>query len=494
MATSPGNNFAYTQLTPLENSVPRMMEYQDQRGFQKRQEDREIALLDEQKKQREFERKQQLRDRFLKNIQAYDTGSKTLNEVTGNVIVRAMEEMIPLVELLDNPSVSEREKMKAQLKLQNLQQLPENLKRVTDFYSSQAQMYNEGVANNRLWRDPMFERAFQDGFQNVAVDLDENGLPIVGFIDKNNDGVNDVVGVQPFEEIKNMYSPFQFQPKFDYDALLKDATAKIQPETNQTDDGNVQIKTTGLPKDKATSYARSLFVQADGSPTPEMMSVARERGLNPFDVNDQNSVVNSFVSDMSLRTKSGREETRKDSALDWERERRLAASEKKAEDNPVSLNVVETPPIYKEANRMPAKGYKTVSLTNGPVVNSIVVKGKTITNPRMDSYSVFKNKNGVNQIVAEISYEDTKGASREVFTGGDTAKENTGLRLKTKVVVLTQEDAVKFARKIGFQNTNEMKRAAAVAVSESSKGSQRPKTVTQNGFTYTWNEQTQRYE
>ena len=98
--------------------------------------------------------------------------------------------------------------------------------------------------------------------------------------DINKDGKVDIYDVQDFQQIKTGLPTFNFQNRYDYEDLLKDATTKIQPEVIQTDNGVVQVKTTGLNLMKAKTYAEGLFLQQDGSPTPQMLSVAKERGVD----------------------------------------------------------------------------------------------------------------------------------------------------------------------------------------------------------------------
>lgn len=375
MATK-GTFTAYQQLNPLQGSIADDMANQELLGFKRRAEQREIDEIAQEKADKKKKEKQQLIDSVVKNIQNYNSGSRSLDEIKGRAIQRAMDEYGPIIETLENPNSSSDQILKAKLKLQNLHNLPENMKMVTDFFTEQDKVYREGVAKGTLFKNNEYEAIFQEGFGNYHIDIDENGLPVVALMkqDINKDGKIDIYDVQDFQQIKTGLPTFNFQNRYDYEDLLKDATTKIQPEVNQTDNGVVQNKTTGLNLIKAKTYAEGLFLKKDGSPTPEMMSIAKERGIDITKPENQQEIINDFVSAMSLRTKSGSEDTRKYSALDWQKEQRAAAKDAKDE---VKTGVVEIKTSLSD-NFINKKVGKETLYTNGIGVSSNKIQFKNL--------------------------------------------------------------------------------------------------------------------
>jgi hypothetical protein len=174
---------------------------------------------------------------------------------------------------------------------------------------------------------------------------------------------------------------------------------------------------------------------------------------------------------------------------------RLAEEKRKnrleEEDDKPSYNIVETPPQYGELGVAPAKGYKTVSVTQKKQtpVNNIVgkVDGKDVifNNVILNSYTVEKDANGKRSVVAQITYPDVKTSTLtpaeknkldflmenpdKVSSKEDElflTKVNKGAEYKTKVVRLNEKDVVKFKGAVGANNANEMKDLARVGKEE----------------------------
>lgn len=478
-----GTFTAFQQLTPLRGSVVDDMRAAEEIGFQHRAEKRQIEQIAKQEEEKKKKEKDLLREKVAKNIQNYDTGSRSLNELQGMLIQKAVNEYIPIIETLENPNASEQDKLRAQLKADNISKLPENLKMVTDFYTEQDKLYRTGVANGTLFQNTDYEKIFQTGFENYILDLDDNGNPIVAFKDTNKDGKVDILDVQSYEQIKTGLPTFDFQRRYDYDELLKDATTKIQPEVNQTDNGSLVRETTGLNLVKARGYAENTFLKKDGTPTPALLSLARERGVDITSKESADKIISDFVNDMSLRTKGGVKDTRKDSNLEIQKEKRAAAKEAR-EEKKTTFDVVETPSIYAESKVQPATGYKTVAVTNSKPIPAIQIyengKKKDVTNATIGSYTIIKNKSGVRQLAAEIVYQDSKSSTlsvdemallENINTPAETrelllSKQSKGPENKSVVKILSEKDAVKYSKQLGFKDFNEMKSKARVGKEE----------------------------
>ncbi|WP_412464222.1 hypothetical protein [Flavobacterium mekongense] len=505
MATR-GTFAAYNKLTPLSGSVTDDLMNQEQLGFQRRAEKRAIDQIAKQEEEKKQAKKEALREKVVKNIRNYDTGSRSLNEVQGKLIQKALNEYGPIIETLENPKATDDEKLRAQLKAQNIANLPENLKLVTDFYTNQDVAYRQGVLNKKLHRNPEYEKIFQNGFENYVLELDDLGLPVVAFTDKNNDGKIDVLDVQDYEQIKRGLPTFNFQPMYDKENLVKEAITKIQPEVNQVVQGDRIIKTTSLNDAAVEKHVNDLFYNADGSPTEVLRSFAISNGVDMNDSKGMNAIKEDFINSMNLYAKRGREESVNPESRQWAEfnYRKNQDAEKK---QTTTFNTVETPPIYSDAKVTPANGYKTVAVSNSkpvPLVQ-LYVNGKKreITNGTINSYTVTKDKIGRRRVYVEMVYQDSKSstlsqdelamldnpntddATRELLL----TKQNKGPENKSVVGYLTEKDLKKFANQNNM-TTSQMANKARVGKEKDT----RPKTVVQNGITYTWNENTGTYE
>jgi hypothetical protein len=520
--TPKGNFTALQALTPLKGSIVDDLQAQTDNGFKRKQLKMQEDELAAAKAEKERKRKEDI-EKGIKAQVLTDTGSKTKNEALTKAVSLAHSAYGDVLPIIENPEkYSTQEVIDARIKFQNLNSFADNLLAFDKTVTARDLDYRTKVAKGEIWENKEYENNYQAGYANKSVGVDKQGMPIIYFIDNNNDGLDDHTGkpgkIGDFESYADMESgvgldKYKFQPRFSYDALLTDATTKIQPDVNQTDNGITKTKTTGLDLIKARGYAQNVLLKADGSPTPEMISIAKERGLDASNPDNQKQIVNDFVRDMSLRTKKG-VEVDKENPLEREKFNYQKAKDKEKE-KPVSFEPVETPPIYEEARIRPASGYKTVAVTNGkpvPLIQLYVpgdkkagnLAGKReITNGTMNSYTVTKDKLGRRRVYVEMVYQDSKSSTltqdeMAMLDSPDTSDEQRELLLtkqskgpenKSVVGYLSQKDLYKFAKQ-NKMTTSEMANKARVG----KETNQKPKTVVQNGITYTLNETTGQYE
>lgn len=226
MATQ-GKNAAYRQLRPLQGDLSSDVKYWNEDAARRRREDRIDDQIEYRRAEKAKQDKKDLYDKYVKPLNNYDTKSTSLNEINGRLLQQATEQYGPLIETLESETASNEEKLKAQLKLQTLNQLPENLKSVTDFYTNQHNSYLTGLENGTIWKDEAYEKAFANGFENIQMGLDDKGLPTVAFIDRDGDGIadkinGDVLDVQSFEQIKKGLPTFNFQKKFNIEGYINE--------------------------------------------------------------------------------------------------------------------------------------------------------------------------------------------------------------------------------------------------------------------------------
>lgn len=331
MATQ-GTFTSYRQLRPLEGDVSQDIQQQEENNAHRRAEKRAEDAIAQNKEDKAAKEKQDLWNKYVKPLSNYDTGSKSLNEAQGRLILEAQKEYVPLMATINNPKATDEEKLKATLKLQNINNLPDNLVAMTKSLTDRDAVIRKGVADGTLFADKTYENNFQTGYENKLLALDENGYPMIAF--KNPDGSTDF---ETYDKIQNVVPKYDFQKRFDREKELLEASNKLQPEINQTDDGVTRTKITAINPQLLRDYVNNQLYESDGvTPTPKLKSFAREAGVTDYtDTQALRSVADAFENDIKLRVKGGVEKTRNFNTLDQQRENRIAAKDARdvAKDN-----------------------------------------------------------------------------------------------------------------------------------------------------------------
>jgi hypothetical protein len=333
-----GTYTAYRQLKPLEGDISQDIQQQEENGFRRRALDQVDQRTQIEKADKEEQRKQALWDKHVKPLSNYDTGSASLNEAQGRLILEAQKEYVPLMSVINNPKSTDEEKLKATLKLQNINSLPDNLASMTKNLTDRDLAIRKGVAEGTLFPDKAYETNFQTGYKNKLLTLDENGLPMIAF--NNPDGTQDF---ETYDKIQNVVPKYDIQKRFDRDKELLEASTKLQPEIIQTDDGRQQVKTTAINPALLKEYVNNQLYEADGvTPTAKLKSFARESGItNLQDAKALKSISDAFENDIRLRVKGGTEVTKKYNDLDVLKENRQAAKDARAEKKEEAKTAVE---------------------------------------------------------------------------------------------------------------------------------------------------------
>lgn len=467
----PGTYTAYQQLRPLQSDLASDVIAQDELALRRRQEQRIEDQIAQQRLDKEQAKKDKLREQMLGQIpKNFDTGSSSLNGFNAKLIQQGVNRLGEIYQKLGSGNLNDDEKIQLQLEAQNIENLPNNIKLATDKFSGVIQDYQKGKAEGRYFPNPDFEKLVLSGFDNYVGTLD-NGLPTVGFIDRNEDGIVDVKDVQPFETLSQGISSFDFQKQYDLDKMAVE-TAKTLGSSDITKDiGYRSVQTKQANIDQLDKIANNLFINPDGSPTPVAMSQIRKMGLET-DPDALNKAKQYYKDRVLADTDYTRKEDFDYAARNNDaQEARL--SSKEAPDSKVTWGVVETPPAYTDAGQSSAQGYKTIAVQGKTSVPSLQFyegdKKVRLTNPSIQSYTVRKNKDGQRYIVAEVVYQDVKGSRIKKEGSNDSLDTNTetlGERKLAKVIPLTEKDAKIFALQMGFKNVNEMKDAARVTEQE----------------------------
>ncbi|WP_299528956.1 hypothetical protein [Ulvibacterium sp.] len=245
-----GKYAAYQQLRAPEDNISRDIQYWNQDNLIRQEEQRQQEQFQFRQDQAAQDRKQKLYDKYVKPLNNFQTASQSLNEVKGRLLQSAVEEYVPLMEIIENPKSSREDVLKAQLRLQNINNLPENLKTFTDFYTNQHNSYLKGVTEGTIYKNEEYEKAFAKGFENIQLGLDEQGLPVVAFVDRDGDGLADdpqgaLLDFQTFDQTQRAIPSFDFQRKFDFEGYIRDVAENLAMKEEKIENGVVTTHTKG---------------------------------------------------------------------------------------------------------------------------------------------------------------------------------------------------------------------------------------------------------
>lgn len=276
------SNSVFGTAQPLQNNVSEWVNDQEQADFAYREEQRKIAALDQSRKDKEQAKKDALRKSVFGDIpKNYDTGSASLNEFQAKIIQKAVNRKGEIYKALSNPNISDDEKIKLEIENQNLDNLPENLQVATKNFSGVIDDYKKGVSTGSYFRNPDFESKVLNGFENYVGGLD-NGLPVVGFVDRDGDGVMDVL---PYESLAQSYGPensnvpWNFQKQIDLDKIAV-ATGEKLGKTEKTTDSNFVKRTIKGPDlNSLDTITNNILQNPDGTPTDAALSELKKRSL-----------------------------------------------------------------------------------------------------------------------------------------------------------------------------------------------------------------------
>lgn len=324
---APGTFTAYRQLKPLQGDVSQDIQNQEELGFQRREEKRRVDNAEQLKIDKDAAKKQALWDKHVKPLSNYDTGSKSLNEIQGRLLLEAQKEYVPLMSVVNNPNASDEDRLKATLKLENINRLPENLMSMTKSLTERDLAVKKGIAEGRLFSNPDYDKNYQEGFGNKLLALDENGMPMIAF--KNPDGSTDL---ETYDQIQNVMKKYDFTQRFDRDKELLDASQKLQPQKITRDDGTYTTVKTLIDPKLLDDYVSNQLFESDGvTPNAKLKSFARDANVPVTDVAGLKSIAEKFKNDISLRVKGEDSRTRNFTTLDSQKENRQAAKDARAE-------------------------------------------------------------------------------------------------------------------------------------------------------------------
>lgn len=428
-----GNFTAYQQLRPLQGDISDDIKYWNEDAARKRQEKRledDIAL---EKENAEKAEKQARYDKYVKPLNNFETGSKSLNEFNARLISNATKQYLPLIQTLEDKNATQEEKINAHLKLQNLNNLPANLKTVTDQYTAQWQAYQKAKADGLAWEEPQMEKAFQNGFGTFQGGIDDQGMPLVAFIDQDGDGENDLMAVQGYDEISRGMPLFNFQRKHNPEALAKSIADELGVTDTTEQKGYTSFQKKAVRDEDKKLRVNTLLFGKDGTPTSVAKDALRRKGINPSTATEQDyqtieqefsELVGTFLPEFE------KEKTDFDAATSASRERRMA------KEGVTGFTESVTPSEQTWGDKVNDISGQSVGLTNVEIGAIKGKDGEITSNANVKNYAFKKDGTMVLDVeypktktVSEKEYQDTKAQADQ---GNETASQTLARMILSK--------------------------------------------------------------
>lgn len=307
-----GKYSAYQRLQPVNWNIGNDLLNSEDQEYKHREEQRIIA-------DRKAAALQKRKDDAIKarekasELKLYNTESESLNEVVARAIKLGVEKQSELVKIIanENGKYSQDDIIKAELALNNINNLPENLKIMTDFQTNEYTNYKKGVEEGKLFREESYESRFKDGYKGISILIDDSGMPLniferKGKTDINGDGKVDDFDVEDMTSLSDSFERPQFMKKYSWDAVIKGHSERLESAVNQTDNGYVSNKTTGVETNLLNQTVKKALYKEDGSANEMMLSFMRQKGLDPNKKEDLQKLESDYLNDVYLNTKRGK--------------------------------------------------------------------------------------------------------------------------------------------------------------------------------------------
>jgi hypothetical protein len=452
---------AYATVSPLKKDISDWVINQEELDFANREEQRKIDALNKSRQDKEQAKKDKLREKMMGQIpQNYDTGSSSLNEFQAKIIQQGVNRLGEIYKQLNNPSLSEDERIKLEIEAQNIDNLPDNLKVATDNFTKTIQDYKTKKANGEYFANPEFEKLVLNGFENYVGVLD-NGLPAVGFIDRNEDGTINNLDALPYDQLQQGIGNWGFQKQFDLDGMALDAAKKIGYEDITTDNNFKSVQEKKAKISSVEAVATNLLQNPDGSPTDVALSQMKKMGIAPSD-ESLKQVKDYFMQRVLANTDYTKKEN-----MDYSGQTgRMAENRQgKKEDEKPSIGNPVVPSKNTWGNQ-----YERISATEAfsvPIVGKVQLpaisiktgtKGgkpiyENVTDATLENYTY--NKDG--KLVIDVSYGIDKTTT---VSERDEGKQTTVSKEKRKKqIIASPETEARIASQLGI-SVQQLKEAA----------------------------------
>jgi hypothetical protein len=449
---------AYATISPIKANIGETIQGIEKMDFAYREEQRQIDALDQARKDKEQARNDKLREKMLSQIpKNYDTGSSSLTEFQGKIIQQGVNRLGEIYKELKNPNLNEDEKIKLEIEAQNIDNLPENLKLATNVFTKQIEEYKNGIAKGEYFRNLDFEKKVLNGFEGYIGSLD-NGLPAVGFIDRNNDGKIDNLDVVDYNQMQQgVIGKWSFQKQFDLDKMAVDAAEKVGYTDITTDRNFKSVQEKKAKMSEVISVANNLLQNPDGSPTEAALSQMKKMGVEPG-ADSLQKVKKYFIDRIVANTDYTKKEDFDYGAQTSRMSENRQAKKDKKEDVVVTKIELSNTGFNNDSfkgKQISKKGILENGLNLGKGIKFETINGAKTGLDNSTVTNLFINTNGKIIYTADVL---TKKSAKSA--GGDLMSEETSTtpasyRSETRTASGTTEAAL--ANRLGYGSAEELK-------------------------------------
>lgn len=449
---------AYATVNPIKTNIGDVVQGIEQMDFAYREEQRQIDALNKARQEKEQAKKDKLREKMMGQIpQNYDTGSSSLNEFQAKIIQQGVNRLGEIYKQLNDPSLNEDERIKLEIEAQNIDNLPDNLKVATDNFTKTIQDYKSGIKNQSYFPNPEFEKLVLNGFENYVGTL-ENGLPSVGFIDRNEDGSINNLDVLPYEQLQQGIGNWSFQRQYDLDAMAVDAAKKVGYEDVTTDRNFKSVQEKKAKISSVESVATNLLQNPDGSPTDVALSQMKKMGIAP---NEQSlkQVKDYFMQRVLANTDYIKKENVDYSAqtgrMSENRQAKKDKEEKQIQTTTVNLNNTYFGNDARGGVTVSKKGILEKGLNLGKGIKFDTIGGAKTGLDNSVVTNVFINDKNQLIFTANVLTEKSSKQEQEEFYASGTTTNPSAYRSETRTATGATE--AKIASELGYKNADELK-------------------------------------
>lgn len=450
---------AYATINPIKTNIGDVVQGIEQMDFAYREEQRKIDALNKARQEKEQAKKDKLREKMMGQIpQNYDTGSSSLNEFQAKIIQQGVNRLGEIYKQLNDPSLNEDERIKLEIEAQNIDNLPDNLKVATDNFTKIIQDYKNGVNSRSYFQNPEFEKLVLNGFENYVGTL-ENGLPAVGFVDRNNDGTINNLDVVPYDQLQQGIGNWSFQKQFDLDAMAIDAAKKVGYEDITTDKNFKSVQEKKAKISSVESVATNLLQNPDGSPTEVALSQMKKMGIAPSD-ESLKQVKDYFMQRVLANTDYIKKENVDYSAQTGRMSENRQAKkdeEKKIVTTTVNLNDTKFGSDNFPNKKFSKKGILGTGLNLGKGIDFKTIGGASTGLDNSTVTNIFINDK--NQIIYTVDILKAKGGkgTKESKTDNSESTTTTPSEYAYDVRTASATTEAKIANELGYNNADELK-------------------------------------
>lgn len=348
---------------PLQSSVSGWVNNREQMDFAYREEQRKMGELARLAKERE----QAQRDARLKKYgdlkQAVPTGIGSIDQALAIYADQAMDKAL---ELYKKEAAGQQLTPQEQMLYKKIETLPDTLALMTKAYTTDRDLYNEGVKSGKIKRDLDYELKLQRMPQNAIAFLDDDLNPVLG-MDNDNDGQPDIISF----DMNGLSLKPGFVENVNMEDAIKKVTDNLATTRTVTDSNFTKMTTEAIPLSLAQSTARAMVYNPDGSLTPLTKSYFYDAGIRTADqvTPEQLDSFEKFLAGRIVNSKGQIKETDVDygARTAASRENRLASGDGDKRYTIQDLNhSTDTSNIYTQSGKQKGKEVIANNFT-GPI-------------------------------------------------------------------------------------------------------------------------------